>query len=382
MLASKSIAAGGDTMSMSAFAEGQPLSEAYQRINNYPLPFAATRNDYRWTEQLYRAGDITAVVALYKNIPHYLQVELNQLISETYRKKLITVPFLEASLLLLASGVLPEFQSLSEQLKHFCPTSCPAFEQQKAIEFVTSKNLNDIVIMVLRSDRLIATMTLFPFNRNYEIPSLSYLEVGSAYAQLPDVPSLEVGRLAKITCNGYHIGDPEKSFIDMASMAAAFIVSDKFVSKNGLLRDTDSFVCGDTHGTLITSLKRFFPLTVIDSQINPDMLKDDSAVRGMSTHFIQRQVLGSFESANHLLAVIQKVADSDRDLAHRIETLLDMGLDGLGVPSILQFDPKRFRVHFFHFPYHHPKTVNGLARMEQMMRWMTSRPGRPERIWN
>jgi hypothetical protein len=368
-------------MSMSAFAEGQPFPEAYRRINYHHLPYA-TQNDYRWTEQLYRAGDITAVVALYKNIPHYLQDELNQLVSETYRKKLISVPFLEASLLLLASDVLPEFRSLSERLTHFCPTRCPEFEQQKAIEFVTSQNSNDIVVMVLRSDRLIATMTLFPFNRKYDIPSLSYLEVGSAFAQLPDVPSLEVGRLAKITCNGYHLDDPEKSFIDMVSMAAAFIVSDIFVSKNGLLRDSDSFICGDTHGTLITSLKRFFPLTIIDSRINPDMLKDDSAVRGMSTHFIQRQVLGSFESANDLLAAIQKVADSDRDLAHRIETLLNLGLDRLGVPSIHKFVPKRFRVHFFHFPYHHPKTVKGLARMEQMMRWMTSRPGRPKRILN
>jgi hypothetical protein len=370
-----------DAMSMSAFAEGQPFPEAYRRINYHHLPYA-TQNDYRWTEQLYRAGDITAVVALYKNIPHYLQDELNQLVSETYRKKLISVPFLEASLLLLASDVLPEFRSLSERLTHFCPTRCPEFEQQKAIEFVTSQNSNDIVVMVLRSDRLIATMTLFPFNRKYDIPSLSYLEVGSDFAQLPDVPSLEVGRLAKITCNGYHLDDPEKSFIDMVSMAAAFIVSDIFVSKNGLLRDSDSFICGDTHGTLITSLKRFFPLTIIDSRINPDMLKDDSAVRGMSTHFIQRQVLGFFESANDLLAAIQKVADSDRDLAHRIETLLNLGLDRLGVPSIHKFVPKRFRVHFFHFPYHHPKTVKGLARMEQMMRWMTSRPGRPKRILN
>ena len=381
MLALEKYSRRGDTMSMSAFAEGQPLPEAYRRINFQHLPYA-TQNDYRWAEQLYRAGDITAVVALYKNIPHYLQDELNQLVSETYRKKLISVPFLEASLLLLASGVLPEFRSLSERLTHFCPTRCPEFEQQKAIEFVTSQNSNDIVVMVLRSDRLIATMTLFPFNRKYDIPSLSYLEVGSAFAQLPDVSSLEVGRLAKITCNGYHLDDPQKSFIDMVSMAAAFIVSDIFVSKNGLLRDSDSFICGDTHGTLITSLKRFFPLTIIDSRINPGMLKDDSAVRGMSTHFIQRQVLGSFESANDLLAAIQKVADSDRDLAHRIETLLNLGLDRLGVPSIHQFVPKRFRVHFFHFPYHHPKTVKGLARMEQMMRWMTSRPGRPKRILN
>jgi len=381
MLALEKYSRRGDTMSMSAFAEGQTFPEAYHRINFQPLPFT-TQNDYRWAEQIYSTGDITAVVAVYKNIPQYLQDDLNQLVSETYRKKLLSVPFLEASLLLLASGVLPGFRSLSERSKQFCPASCLEFEQQKAIDFVTVRNPNDIVVMVLRSDRLIATMTLFPFNRKYDIPSLSYLEVDPAFEQLPDVPALEVGRLAKTTCNGYHLDDPKNSFIDMASMAAAFIVSERFVSKNGLLRGSESFICGDTHGTLITSLQRFFPLTVFDSKINPDMLKDDSDVRGMSIYFIQRQILGSFESADDLLAAIQHVADSNPDLAYRIETLLDSGLDRLGVSTIHQFDPKRFRVHFFHFPFHHHKTVKGLARMEQMMRWMTSRPGRPKRILN
>ncbi len=380
-MASQSTATGGNTMSMNEFVEGQLFPEANSSINYPHLPFTYQK-DYHWAEQLYRTGDIAAVVAVYQNIPEYLQRELDQLVSETYRKKLLTVPFLEASLLLLSSGVLPEFQSLSKRSKQFCPASCLEFEQQKAIDFVTGRNPNDIVVMILRSDRLIATMTLFPFNRKHDIPSLSYLEVDPVFEQLPDVPALEVGRLAKITCNGYHLDDPENSFIDMASMAAAFIVSELFISRNGMLRDPQSFICGDTHGTLITSLKRFFPLTVFDSRINPDMLKDDSDARGMSIYFIQRQVLGSFESADDLLAAIQNVADSNPDLANRIEALLDSGLDTLGVSSIHQFDPKRFRVHFFHFPFHHPKTFKGLARLEQMMRWMTSRPSRPKRILN
>jgi hypothetical protein len=147
-----------------------------------------------------------------------------------------------------------------------------------------------------------------------------------------------------------------------------------------MLKNPEAFICGDTHGTLIASLKRFFPLSVFDSRINPDMLETDSSVRGMSIHFIQRQVLGSFENSGELLAAIQTVAATDPQLAQRIERLLDSGLGQLGISSIHQFDPKRFRVDFFHFPYNHPKTFKGLARMEHMMSWLTSRSGRSKRI--
>jgi hypothetical protein len=368
-------------MSTSTIVEGQPFPEANRSVN-FPQLHLVPRVDYHWAEQLYQIGDITAVVAVYKNIPQYLQDELNQLVSDTYRKKLISFPFLEASLLLLESDVLPKFRSLSGRSRQFCPAECLEFEQQKFIDFVTSRNPHDIVVMVLRSDRLISTLTLYPFGRKDDIPSLSYLDVGSAIEKLPDVPGLEVGRLAKTNCNGYQLEDPEDRFIDMASMAAAFIVSDFYVSKNTMLKNPESFICGDTHGTLIASLKRFFPLTVFDSRINPDMLKNDSKVRGMSIHFIQRQVLGSFDSARDLLAAIRTVADTNPELAQRIERLLDSGLDRLGVSSIHQFDPKRFRVDFFHFPYRHPKTFKGLARMEQMMGWLTSRSGRSKRILN
>jgi hypothetical protein len=373
MLASQSIAAGGNTRSMDDFAEGLLFPEVNKSVSYPTFPFIF-KEDYLWAEQVYRSGDMVALVALYKNIPKYLQKDLDQLVAETYRKKLLTVPFLEASLLLLASGVLPEFRSLSRRLKPFCPASCLDFEQHKAIEFVTSRNPDDLVVMVLRSDRLIATMTLFPFYRKQDIPSLSYLEVDATYERLPDVQALEVGRLAKITCNGYGVENSENRFIDMTCMAAAFMVSDRFVSENGLLSDPQSFICGDTHGTLITSLKRFFPLTVFGSRINSDMLLDNNDARGMSIYFIQRQVLGSFESANDLVAAIHKVTKSDAAVAHRILELLESGLKTLGVASIHQFDPKRFRVYFFHFPYHHPDTRKGLARMEQMMHWMTNRP--------
>ena len=211
-------------MSMNTSFEGQFFSEAIDPINAYPLPFVS-QNTFPWAEHHCRAGDIQAVIAFYKNIPYYLQNDLNLLVSDTYRDNLMTLPFLEASLLLLKSGVLSKFRTLNERLKHFCPSNCPEFEQQKAIQFVTDRKPNDIVVMVLRSDRLIATMTLFPINTIRDIPSLSYLEIGSAVARLPDVPSLEVGRLATINCNGYYPNDPEKSFIDMASMAAAFLVS-------------------------------------------------------------------------------------------------------------------------------------------------------------
>jgi len=143
-----------------------------------------------------------------------------------------------------------------------------------------------------------------------------------------------------------------------------------------LAGDPRSFICGDTHGSLITSLKRFFPVTIIDSRINTDMLKEGNHARSMSIYFIQRQVLGSFENAEHLVAAIHKVAKLYPGTAHRIIELLESGLRTLGVESIYQFDPKRFRVHFFHFPYHHPDTRKGFARMEQMMHWMASRSDR------
>jgi hypothetical protein len=360
---------------MIEFGEGLELPEVNRSLSYPFFPFTHPE-EFIWAEKYYRFGDLVALIARYKRIPAYLQKNLDELVADTYRKKLLTVPFLEASLLLLSSGVMPEFRSLRRRLNNFCPAGCLDFEQYRAVEFVTARKPDDLVVMVLRGDRLITTMTLFPFCRKRDIPSLSYLEVGPVYDQLPDATALEVGRLAKTTCDGYFAEDSENRFIDMASMAAAFFVSERFVSENGLLSDPESFICGDTHGALITSLKRFFPLTVTDSRINPDMLTNENDARGMSIYFLQRQVLGSFQNAEALVAAIGKISKTDRELAHRIIGLLESGLKTLGMTSIYQFDPRRFRVHFFHFPFYHPDTCKGLARMKSMMHWMTSRPNR------
>ena len=92
----------------------------------------------------------------------------------------------------------------------------------------------------------------------------------------------------------------------------------------------------------------------------------------MGMYFIQRQVLGSFKSADDLVSVIKTIGNSRPDIAHRIKQLLESDLKTNGVKTIEKFDPEKFRVHFFHFPCYHPKTVEGFKRLEQVMQRLTS----------
>ena len=96
------------------------------------------------------------------------------------------------------------------------------------------------------------------------------------------------------------------------------------------------------------------------------MLEDESKVHGMGMYFIQRQVLGSFRSADDLRSAIETIENSHPGIAHRIKQLLESDLKSNGIKAIEKFDPEKFRVHFFHFPYHHPKTVEGFKRLEQV----------------
>ena len=160
--------------------------------------------------------------------------------------------------------------------------------------------------------------------------------------------------------------------INTMAMAAAFIVAKNFALENGLLSAADSYMCGDTYGSFISSLKRFFPLNTSNATINPNMLEDESKVHGMGMYFIQRQVLGSFRSADDLMSAIETIENSHPDIAHRIKQLLESDLKTNGVKTIEKFDPEKFRVHFFHFPYHHPKTVEGFKRLEQVIQRLTT----------
>jgi len=354
------------------YGENQDVSSVNQKENFADFPFVHTSREFNWAEQVYRAGDTVGLVAVYKNLPHHLQYSVDQLIQEEYRKKLFRVPLFEASLLLLSSGCLPGFRSLREQSKRLYSDSCLDLQQQKALDFLSCRNPEDIVVLVLRSGQLIGTMTLFPFSRKQDIPSLSYLRMEPSFDQLPDVPALEVGRLAKATSNGNQDSCQSNDLINTMAMAAAFIVAKDYALKNGLLPAADSYICGDTYGSLISSLKRFFPLNTAKSTINPNMLEDESNVHATGMYFIQRQVLGSFGSADDLMSAIETIETSHPDIAHRIRQLLESDLKTNGIKTIQKFDPEKFRVRFFHFSYHHPKTVAGFKRLEQVVQRLTN----------
>jgi len=353
------------------YRDNLDVSNITQKKEFADFSYEPIAREFRWAEQVYQTGDTVALVAIYKNLPHHLQYNVDQLLLEEYRKKLFRVPLFEASLLLLSSGCLPDFHSLLEGSKRFFSDSCADLQQQKALDFISSRNPEDIVVLVMRSGQLIGTMTLFPFSRKQDIPSLSYLRMEPSFDKLPEVPAVEVGRLAKATSNGNHDSCQGNNLINTMAMAAAFIVTKNFVLQHGLVPAADSYMCGDTYGSFISSLKRFFPMRIVKSRINPDMLKNDSRVHATGMYFLQRHVLGSFGSAEDLMSVIETIEKSNPDMAHRIRELLESDLKTNGAKTIQKFVPEKFRVQFFYFPCYHPKTVEGFKRLEQVVQRMT-----------
>jgi hypothetical protein len=83
-------------------------------------------------------------------------------------------------------------------------------------------------------------------------------------------------------------------------------------------------------------------------------------------YFLQRHVLGSFETGGDLNSTMSDVKRSDPQMADRIMALLKSGLNRMGVESLDRFNPKDFRVDFFCFPFDHPKTREGFARLQNI----------------
>jgi hypothetical protein len=353
----------GDNLDVSSIA----LKEDFGDLSYVPIA-----REFSWAEQVYQAGDTVAIVAVYKNLPHHLQYSVDQLFLAEYRKKLFRVPLFEASLLLLSSGCMPGFDSLRERSRRLYSDSCLDLQQQKALDYMSSRNPEDIVVLVMRSGQLIGTMTLFPFSRKQDIPSLSYLRLKPSIDPLPDVPAVEVGRFAKTTSSSSRDKRQGNDLKNTMAMAAAFIVTKNFIIQNGLVPADDSYMCGHTYGSLISSLSRFFPMRIVKSRINPDMLESKSKVNVMGIYHIQRKVLGSFKSAEDLVSVIKTIGNSRPDIAHRIKHLLESDLKTNGVKTIQNFHPEKFRVRFFYFPCYHPKTVEGFKRLEQVIQRLTA----------
>ncbi len=185
---------------------------------------------------------------------------------------------------------------------------------------------------------------------------------------MPDAPGLEVGRLAKATFKDGNCETNAEDLLCAASIASAFIVARDFAIENGLLDDRMSLICGDTYGALIKTLQRFFPLKVFPSGINPTILDERSDSRDVAVYFLHRHVLGSFESAGELTSAMCTVKGGDPQIADRIMALLGSGLNQMGVRSLDRFNPKTFRVDFFCFPFHHPKTHEGFVRLNKIIK--------------
>jgi hypothetical protein len=210
-------------------------------------------------------------------------------------------------------------------------------------------------------------MTLYPFNNTQDMPSLSYLSLATAQSRLPNVPALEVGRLAKAATLDDLDANSGSGLLKTVWIAAAFLVARDFVKKNGLLDHRQSYVCGDTYGSLIASLKHFFPIETLPSSLRPDILNEKCVARDVAIYFLQRQVLGSFASADDFIEVLDAISNCNPKIAHRIIALLETGLDKMGITSLQNFDTQKFKIEFFYFPLYHEKTVKGLNRLEKVM---------------
>ena len=338
------------------FAENQLYPNETSIDNLIAIP--CDYNDgYSWAEQKFQAGEFIALVAIYENIPHGLKESLGKLVTAGYCKNLFLASFFEASLLLISSGVLPNLKSLIEPSREVYAEYNSSKECQKATDFISLRKPDDIVVLVLKSGALLGSLTLYPFRSVREMPSLSYLKLEAADRQLSDVPAVEIGRLARSAQIDETSHRPHSGLLNTVWIAAAFLVSRDFGIENGLVSDPNSFVCGDTYGSLLASLQHFFPLKIIPSSIRSDIMDENSAVRDVAMYFLQRQVLGSFESTEDFLESLKGIENLNPKLACRIFKLMETGLRKLEINSLQQFDSKGFKIDFFYFLFNHEKAI-------------------------
>jgi hypothetical protein len=356
---------------MSHLVESHQFSDSYRNDIIFKIPSDYIQ-EYNWAEQKYQVGDFTALVAIYHNIPPELKTDLDQLVSSGYSNKLFLSNFFEASLLMLTNGILPDLTSLAKPSEDLYAQYCSTKERQRANDFVSCRRPDDIVVLVLKSGVLVGSMTLCPFDNSENMPSLSYLDIGAGKKRLLDVPALEVARLAKAADFDNCPAEVSPGLLQTVWIAAAFLVARDFVRDNGLLDHPQSYVCGDTHGSLISSLRHFFPIEVLPSSLRADILDEKGVGRDVAIYFLQRQVLGSFESPDDIIRAINEISDTNPKIAYRIFGLMEDGLKNLGIPSLQKFDTKKFKIDLFYFPLHHVRTAEGLNRLEKIIRKVAS----------
>ena len=113
-----------------------------------------------------------------------------------------------------------------------------------------------------------------------------------SFNSYPDVPGLEIGRLAK---------GPQKDLLSSAAMTTAFIVTEKFFKRVDWLPVDmkDLLVCGETFKHVIDGLSLFFPIKSLETRLNFQVLN-----HALGMYFLQRDVLGSLPSAEYLIQLL------------------------------------------------------------------------------
>ena len=299
-----------------------------------------------WYEEIYEVANIRAVVAVHRNIPTNIQIELNDLIVYNYDKFIFNCDLFDAAMDLLHGGYLPHqdklyYTKLNKNLKKSSTQL-----KESALKYIECRDPDDIIVMVFLDNKIIGTMTLIPFMKKADINGRQYVR-SDVFESIPDMPGLEIGRLAK---------GPQKDLLSSAAMTTAFIITEKWVFRNNIL-PKKSFVCGETHKYVIDGLSLFFPIVSIPTRLNFQILKHP-----LGMHFLQRDVIGSIPSTKYL---IQLIKDMNRP---NITGLIERGTG----KSINSFKPEKYQIYLFYFTYWHPYVQEGFKKMDKMIKELTN----------
>jgi hypothetical protein len=344
-------------------------------LNSGPGADHRREQGFRWAEYEYRSGGLVVLIAPYEKIPADLRSKADQLVVQEYRRCLFETSLFGAALQLLAANKKSSLAWIRDSSQNTFRSGF-SDELQRGINYITRRSPKDIVLIVLGGGEIIFTMTLFPFKSPGEIPSRAYLSLDPILNQLPNASAIEIGRLAKRPLDKPESQGRRRDLVHLASTAAAFRAGRDFVIQKGLVDAPDSYICGTTANGLVTMLKSFFPLQVVNAKLNPEIFEEKGNGRGMAIYFLQRQVLGSFESVEELFSRIDDLRQTDPKAANDIMANLQSGLKNMGVSGLNGFRPQKFVFKFFHFPFHHPDSLQGFRRMEKVVdRFVIKRSG-------
>lgn len=316
-----------------------------------------------WYEEKYEVGNIKAVVAIHKNIPVDIQIELNELLLYNYEKFIFNVELFDAAMLLLAGGYLPHQDKISQyhymrltgtgMHKYYLHGKSGAHLKEEALTYIADRGPDETVVLVFKDDEIIGTMTLTMYENRAAMTGMEYIK-SDIFSGYPDGPGLEIGRLAK---------GPQKDLLSSAAMTTAFIVTENYFKNYPEVLPgpfNELFVCGETFKHVADGLSLFFPITTLKTTLNWAVLDHP-----LGMYFLTRDVISSFPSTEYLIQLIEYYKNNNL-AGGKIRALIEYGT---GKP-IEKFVPEKFHIFLFHFNYGDPRTQVGFKEMDKLIKEM------------